>query len=137
MPIENNKVAIAVAKAAEVNRSIKLLMADLEGFKDIIRKEAEKVQAKRGTNEQVEFMSLAGTAIVVFVSDAVSAVDGANLAELRDKLPKVTFGDLFQETITLADGFSSKFDMLKKGHQTVVGRYVEWKFRAPRVILPK
>jgi hypothetical protein len=137
VPIYNAKVATAVASAAVVNRQIKLLQADLEGFKDIIRTEAEKVASKRGSEEQVEFSSPEGVCSVCFVQDAVTPVDGANLRELQTVLPKVTWSDLFEEKVVLSIGFSEKFEALTGKLRIAVRRYVQWDQRAPRVTLPK
>lgn len=134
MPVKNTRVSQAVAKAVELNRTIKTLQADLEGLKDVIRKEAEKLSTD---GELVEFDSPEGVATVCFYKDAATTVEGANLWELKDTLPKVTWEDLFVEKVALAPGFNEKFEELKKRQQRIVAEYVEWKARSPHVILPK
>lgn len=134
MPVKNTRVSQAVAKAVELNRTIKTLQADLEGLKAVIRGEAEKL-SKDG--ELVEFDSPEGVATVCFYKDGAAAVEGANLWELKDSLPEVTWNDLFVEKVGLASGFNEKFAELRKRFQRILGEYIEWKPRAPHVILPK
>jgi|SRR5579885_122056 len=134
MAVKNTRVSQAIAKAVELNRTIKTLQADLEGLKDVIRAEGEKFSED---GKLVEFESPAGVATVCFYKDGASVVEGANLRELRETLPKVTWEDLFVEKVVLAQGFNEKFEQLGKRQKRIVGEYVEFKPKAPHVILPK
>jgi len=134
MPVKNARVSQAIAKAVELNRTIRSLTADLEGLKDVIRQEGKKLSIDGAL---VEFDSPQGVSTVTFYNDAPGAIEGANLWELKVALPKVTWDDLFVERVALNVDFTEKFEQLRKRHQKVVGEYVEWKSRVPHVILPK
>jgi len=134
MPVKNARIGELIAKAVETRKDIEKMTAELDELKAQIRAEAEK-RSKDG--ELVEFESEVGVATVAFYADAPGAIEGANLWELRNLLPRITWEDLFVEKVALAQGFTEKFGELKKKHQVVVREYVKWTPRAPHVILPK
>ena len=136
--IQRKHIAAAIAKAAAINRTIKVLTEQLDGLKAGIRKEAEKISAARGDDSMVEFASPAGVCTVCFVQDAVTAGSGKNLWELKLVLPTVTWEDMFVEKVALAQDFNEKFQALPAGKvKTTIDRYLEETPRGPRVILPK
>ena len=85
----------------------------------------------------VEFDSPEGVASVVLVADALEAIEGANLLELEEKLPSVTWDDLFAVSVKPVSDFTAKFEVLATPLKRVLKCYVQWVPRAPRVTLPK
>lgn len=137
MAIHNKKAAEAIVEAAKIDRRMKEDRIRLDELKAIIREEANKVATRLATDEKVEFASDEGVATVVFVSDRVDLVKGANPIILKTVLPEETWDHLFKQEIVLSPEFKDSFQLLPKNQQNAVKKLVAWKPCEPRVTLPK
>ena len=136
-PIRNERTQELVAKATRVNRQIRLLTLELETLKISIRKEAERVASRRGSEELLEFDSPEGVATVCFVSSTPSLLPSVDVWTELSSLDGEDWHALFDIEVVLAKGFTDRLPRRSKETQALVGKLLKWSDPAPRVTLPK
>lgn len=133
----NKKAAVAIVQAVDVKTRLEVLERELEACKQLIRAQAQALAKRRDDESLVSLDSPAGVATVCFVRPGVRIVKGANVLELRERLTEFQWDDLFTVSVGPSQGFDVVYDNLPTAARKVVGPYVEWVARQPRVTLPK
>lgn len=141
-PIKDPKTSALIAEAADLARAVKAHEARIDEIKALLRKEADKVMAKRPVDEQtntVEFDSLAGACTVIFVSETPRLASGADPELLMKKFARagIDWALVFRKRWLLAAGWQEEVAGLPKPVQKALGELVDWEPSTPRVVLPK
>ena len=139
-PIKDPKVSALVAEAADLARANKANEARLDEIKALLRKEADKVMARRPRNAEdnmVEFDSPAGACTVIYVDEIPRLASGADTDGLEARFPNLKWGDVFKKRVLLRAGWQEAVAGFPKPVQKALEKLVDWEPSTPRVVLPK